>query len=253
MAQPMQPSYYQQPQQPVQYQSVQYVQQPVSFPATNTMQMATQYAQPLSQPQPPQQPAPVPYGAQLRGVGIKFGWVLQARLARLCRVFVARKQAPYGSFACVAVLMQGARCRERIDPRSGGFLVYVKHLVKGGPADQSGRIQPGDVLQLINGEDIYGQGLDILREKIPGPAGSNVKLGFRSYAGALYEVDLARTAYGDQPPDAPEQQVYAPQQMQPVAAPQSRVMMVPAAVRVRSLHPPRRPSLFPAECACRIF
>ena len=83
MAQPMQPSYYQQPQQPVQYQSVQYVQQPVSVPAqsvqyvqqpvsvpaSNPMQMVTQFAQ----PQPPQQPAPVPYGAQLRGVGIKFG------------------------------------------------------------------------------------------------------------------------------------------------------------------------------------
>ncbi len=78
------------------------------------------------------------------------------------------------------------------------MLVYVKRLVRGGPADQSGRIQPGDVLQLINGEDIYGQGLDLLREKIPGPAGSMVKLGFRSYAGVLYEVDLARTAYGDQ-------------------------------------------------------
>lgn len=124
------------------------------------------------------------------------------------------------------------------------MLVYVKRLVKGGPADQSGRIQPGDVLQLINGEDIYGQGLDILREKIPGPAGSTVKLGFRSYAGQLYEVDLARTAYGDQPPEASEQQAYAPQQMQPVAAPQSRVMMVPAAVRVRILLTPRHLCLF---------
>jgi hypothetical protein len=78
------------------------------------------------------------------------------------------------------------------------MLVYVKCLVSGGPADQSGRIQPGDVLQLVNGEDIYGQGLDLLREKIPGPAGSMVKLGFRNSAGLLYDVHLARTAYGDQ-------------------------------------------------------
>ena len=114
------------------------------------------------------------------------------------------------------------------------MLVYVKRLVKGGPADQAQRIQPGDVLVLINAEDIYGQGLDILRDKIPGPAGTTVRLGFRSYAGQLYEVDLARTAYGDQPeanqqaaapPAAPGsgvQYVYAPQ-VQAVAQPQMMV------------------------------
>ncbi len=80
------------------------------------------------------------------------------------------------------------------------MLVYVKRLVKGGPADlKSNRIQPGDVLRFIDGADVYGQGIDILRHKIPGPAGTMVKLGFRSFAGELYEVDLARTAYGDQP------------------------------------------------------
>ena len=49
----------------------------------------------------------------------------------------------------------------------------------------------------MNGE-VYGQGLDILRDKIPGPAGTMVKLGFRSVAGQLYEVDLARPSYGDE-------------------------------------------------------
>ena len=99
------------------------------------------------------------------------------------------------------------------------MLVYVKRLVKGGPADQCNRIQPGDVLQIINGEDIYGQGLDILRDKIPGPAGTMVKLGFRSYAGQLYEVDLARTAYGDQPPEAAQPTAPAPQAYPQYAAP----------------------------------
>jgi hypothetical protein len=99
------------------------------------------------------------------------------------------------------------------------MLVYVKRLVKGGPADQCNRIQPGDVLQIINGEDIYGQGLDILRDKIPGPAGTMVKLGFRSFAGQLYEVDLARTAYGDQPPDAAQPTAPAPHAYPQYAAP----------------------------------
>jgi len=121
------------------------------------------------------------------------------------------------------------------------MLVYVKRLVKGGPADQASCIQPGDVLQLINGEDIYGQGLDILRDKIPGPAGTSVKLGFRSYAGQLYEVDLARTAYGDQqldqPPAAPQsaggQYMYAqqPAQQQPM---QHTVMMTIAQVFIHT-------------------
>lgn len=70
-----------------------------------------------TQPMMMQQPIsyqPVQYGPELRGVGIKFG--------------------------------------ERIDPRTGGLLVYVKRLVQGGPAAMSQRVNPGDTLVLINGE-----------------------------------------------------------------------------------------------------
>lgn len=151
-------------------------------PAQN-YQPAQSYQQHGMSPQPPAPVAPIQYGPELRGVGIKFG--------------------------------------ERIDPRSGGMLVYVKRLVRDGPADQCKRIQPGDVLQLIDGEDIYGQGLDILRDKIPGPAGTSVNLGFRSYAGQLYEVDLQRTAYGDKQPEATQvpaaAQYFMPRAMMPQA------------------------------------
>ncbi len=45
----------------------------------------------------------------------------------------------------------GIKFGERIDPRTGGLLVYVKRLVQGGPAATSGRVNPGDILVLING------------------------------------------------------------------------------------------------------
>ena len=40
------------------------------------------------------------------------------------------------------------------------------------PAKQSRSISPGDTLVVINGEDVYGLGLDTLRTRIPGPAGN---------------------------------------------------------------------------------
>ena len=105
-------------------------------------------------------PRPVPAAAanaEIRGVGIKFG--------------------------------------ERLDP-SGGIKVFVKRLVNDSPAHRCGLISPGDVLVLLDGEDVYGWGLAWLRNKIPGPAGTWVRLGFRGAGGGLYEVPLSRTAYG---------------------------------------------------------
>ena len=48
----------------------------------------------------------------------------------------------------------GIKFGERIDHRTGGLLVYVKRLVQGGPAAMSGRVNPGDILVLINGESL---------------------------------------------------------------------------------------------------
>ena len=52
------------------------------------------------------------------------------------------------------VIQVGIKFGERIDMRTGGMVVFVKRLVKGGPADLSRKIQRGNVLQLINGEDV---------------------------------------------------------------------------------------------------
>ena len=107
---------------------------------------------------PPPMPLSGMHATEIRGVGIKFG--------------------------------------ERLEPASGGIKVYVKRLVNDSPAHRCGLISPGDVLVLIDGEDVFGWGLAWLRNKIPGPAGSWVRLGFRGHGGRLYEVPLCRTAYG---------------------------------------------------------
>jgi len=77
------------------------------------------------------------------------------------------------------------------------MLVYVKRLVAGGPADQVRCITPGDTLILIDGEDVYGWGLDVLRTRIPGPMGTSVR---PSRAGVLVAFSLltlsARTCEG---------------------------------------------------------
>jgi hypothetical protein len=90
--------------------------------------------------------------------------------------------------------------------------VYVKRVVPGSPADRGvsnppgHRISPGDSLLLINGEDVYGLGLDILRDRIPGPAGSFVVLGFKSLAGDLFEVELQRAEFSSGPSQEPRRQ-----------------------------------------------
>ena len=85
----------------------------------------------------------------------------------------------------------------------------MKRVVPGSPADRAvsnppgHRIQPGDSLLLINGDDVYGLGLDVLRDRIPGPAGSFVVLGFKSLSGDLFEVELQRGEYGPGPGPEP--------------------------------------------------
>jgi C-terminal processing protease CtpA/Prc len=76
------------------------------------------------------------------------------------------------------------------------MLVYVKRLVAGGPADQVRCITPGDTLILIDGEDVYGWGLDVLRTRIPGPMGTSVRLGSAPAPGTGRANALGRGACG---------------------------------------------------------
>lgn len=59
---------------------------------------------------------------------------------------------------------------------------------------------------------MYGYGLEGLRERIPGPAGTVVRLGFRTQQGQFYEVDLPRNAYGGDEQQQQQQQQGPPSQ-----------------------------------------
>eukprot|EP00286_Rhodomonas_abbreviata_P002895 CAMPEP_0181345076 /NCGR_PEP_ID=MMETSP1101-20121128/32551_1 /TAXON_ID=46948 /ORGANISM="Rhodomonas abbreviata, Strain Caron Lab Isolate" /LENGTH=396 /DNA_ID=CAMNT_0023456997 /DNA_START=195 /DNA_END=1385 /DNA_ORIENTATION=+ len=197
------------------FQEFQQYQQQYAMPAKELFPAAGPYADPNAVQTTVMVPivrpqavfAPVSYNQELRGVGIKFG--------------------------------------EHVDPQTGGIRVYVKHLVPGGPADQCQQIQPGDTLLLVNAEDVYGLPLDALRDKIPGPAGTGVRLGFKKQNGKFFEVNLARTAYGggagEQVPaqPMPQQQVMYVEEN----GPETMTIMVPRTQAVPMPVPVQQPQV----------
>mmetsp|Transcript_63081 Transcript_63081/g.131121 ORF Transcript_63081/g.131121 Transcript_63081/m.131121 type:complete len:150 (+) Transcript_63081:130-579(+) len=60
--------------------------------------------------------------------------------------------------------------------------LYVNFLVEGGPAHRSGKVQQGDMLRFINGQDIRWRQTSQI-SPLSGPAGSSVELGFERSAG----------------------------------------------------------------------
>ena len=103
----------------------------------------------------------------------------------------------------------GIKFGERIDASNGGFVVFAKRLIRGGPAEisQGQRVQPGDLLVSLDGRDVRGLGLVSLRDRIRGPPGSVACLGFLAANGAFYSCDIVRSVYqeahtqpGPQPP-----------------------------------------------------
>ena len=90
-----------------------------------------------------------------------------------------------------------------MDPDTDGFIVFVKRLIRGGPAEADARIRPGDLLVSLQDRDVRGHGLVRLREHILGPAGSLARMGLLSADGAFYTADVVRGAYREAPPPAP--------------------------------------------------
>jgi hypothetical protein len=71
--------------------------------------------------------------------------------------------------------------------------IFVRDVVPGGSADQSSRLKRGDLLVLIENEDIYGRDLDYVAAILPGSHGSFVRLGFANVDRSFIEIDLQRT------------------------------------------------------------
>ena len=75
----------------------------------------------------------------------------------------------------------------------------VAEFVRGGPAHHSGKIQVGDHLLAVDGEDIQKLAIAQIAAKIVGPEGSTLHLKFNRGHGAdaiEYEVALVRGTAG---------------------------------------------------------
>jgi hypothetical protein len=71
--------------------------------------------------------------------------------------------------------------------------IFVRDVVPGGSAEQSSRLKRGDLLVLIDNEDIYGRDLDYVAAILPGGHGTFVRLGFANVDRSFIEIDLQRT------------------------------------------------------------
>jgi len=75
----------------------------------------------------------------------------------------------------------------------------VAEFVRGGPAHKSGKIQVGDHLLAVDGEDIQKLAIAQIAAKIVGPEGSTLHLKFSRGHGAEaseFEIDLVRGSTG---------------------------------------------------------
>jgi len=62
--------------------------------------------------------------------------------------------------------------------QESGSDIVVNHLIRGGSAERSGKVQAGDVIVSIDDKDVRAKGVSEMRNFIVGPEGSTVNLGF---------------------------------------------------------------------------
>jgi C-terminal processing protease CtpA/Prc len=68
--------------------------------------------------------------------------------------------------------------------------VYVKSIDSS--IHSVANVQVGDTLVTVNGLDVFGKSLSTLRNLIPGPEGSSVRLGFCRGGKKIHEGDFTR-------------------------------------------------------------
>lgn len=70
---------------------------------------------------------------------------------------------------------------------------HVRWPVPGGPAEKAG-ILPGDLVVAVDGRDVRGLGVEEVRRRIRGPAGTRVRLALERVQAGRVEVEVARGA-----------------------------------------------------------
>ncbi|MBX3720140.1 MAG: PDZ domain-containing protein [Parachlamydiales bacterium] len=80
--------------------------------------------------------------------------------------------------------------------REGISGVVISDLIKGGPADKSGKITPGDLIVKIDGKSVEGASYEEILTSLQGSGSSMIRIGFNRKTGkqemVYYEVDLKR-------------------------------------------------------------
>jgi hypothetical protein len=89
-------------------------------------------------------------------------------------------QRPIGKPAGVGIYFQ-----------ESGSDIVVNHLIRGGSAERSGKVQAGDIIISIDDKDVRNKGVGEMRNFIVGPEGSTVTLGFMRDGGS-FTVALLR-------------------------------------------------------------
>ena len=71
--------------------------------------------------------------------------------------------------------------------------VFIKSIVAGGACERDGIISVGDSVLAVDGDSVVGYPIEDIREKIVGPIGSQVRVGFEKQStGEAYARSLVR-------------------------------------------------------------
>jgi len=110
------------------------------------------------------------------GVGIYF---------QVCTAACAAAARSGERAVCACVGLRGRRLLDpapQLPERDGaarvqesGSDIVVNHLIRGGSAERSGKVQAGDVIVAIDDKDVRGKGVSEMRNFIVGPEGSKVR------------------------------------------------------------------------------
>eukprot|EP00295_Goniomonas_pacifica_P019516 CAMPEP_0175859964 /NCGR_PEP_ID=MMETSP0107_2-20121207/30555_1 /TAXON_ID=195067 ORGANISM="Goniomonas pacifica, Strain CCMP1869" /NCGR_SAMPLE_ID=MMETSP0107_2 /ASSEMBLY_ACC=CAM_ASM_000203 /LENGTH=140 /DNA_ID=CAMNT_0017176657 /DNA_START=15 /DNA_END=437 /DNA_ORIENTATION=- len=76
-------------------------------------------------------------------------------------------------------------------PDESGQL-FVKALAVGGPAELSGKVQVGDCLKEVGGENVVGKSINAVAHMILGQPGTSVRIGITRGTPEVIYVDLTR-------------------------------------------------------------
>ncbi|WP_213358377.1 S41 family peptidase [Chlamydiifrater phoenicopteri] len=91
------------------------------------------------------------------------------------------------------IQLEKGMCGIGVVLREDIFGITIREIIPGGPAENSKKLSPGDVIQSVNGQSIEGISFKGVLEILRGSEGSSVTLGIMKEDGTLESVHLTRS------------------------------------------------------------